>query len=73
MPLETYRQRIADSRHPQGVRQRLIQHWLEYHSISHTARAFGCDRKTVRTWVQRYRQGGGGPRGPPPTRPRPTP
>ncbi len=55
---ETYRQRIADSRHPQGVRQRLVQHWLEHRSISFTARAFGCDRKTVRTWVRRYHQGG---------------
>ena len=58
MPLETYRERIADSHHPQGVRQRLVQHYLEHHSISLTARAFCCDRKTVRTWVQRYHQGG---------------
>ncbi len=58
MPPETYRQRIADSRHPQGVRQRLVQHYLEHRNLSLTARAFGCDRKTARTWVRRYRQGG---------------
>src|SRR3972149_4626033 len=59
MPLETYRERIADSRHPRGVRQRLVQHYLERRSVSLTARAFRCDRKTVRLWVQRYQQGGG--------------
>jgi len=58
MPPETYRQRIADSRHPQGVRQRLVQHYLEHRNLSLTARAFGCDRKTARFWVTRYRQGG---------------
>lgn len=58
MPPETYRQRIADSRHPQGVRQRLVQHWLEQRNVSFTARTFGCDRDTVRLWVLRYRQGG---------------
>src|SRR3989304_1094746 len=58
MPLETYRERIADSRHPRGVRQRLVQHYLERRSVSLTARAFRCDRKTVRLWVQRYQQGG---------------
>ncbi len=58
MPPETYRQRIADSRHPQGVRQRLVQHYLEHRNLSLTARAFGCDRKTARIWVRRYRQGG---------------
>ncbi len=58
MPLETYRERIADSRHPRGVRQRLVQHYLESDNVSLTARAFRCDRKTVRLWVARYRQGG---------------
>src|SRR3972149_2999870 len=58
MPLETYRERIADSRHPRGVRQRLVQHYLERRSVSLTARAFRCDRKPVRLWVQRYQQGG---------------
>src|SRR3989304_845081 len=58
MPLETYRERIADSRHPGGPRQPPAQHSLERRSVSLTARAFRCDRKTVRLWVQRYQQGG---------------
>src|SRR3972149_4938212 len=71
MPLETYRERIADSRHPRGVRQRLVQHYLERRSVSLTARAFRCDRKTVRLWVQRYQPGGGA--APPGRRSQPTP
>lgn len=40
------------------MRQRLVQHFLEHRSVSLTARAFSCDRKTVRLWVQRYQAGG---------------
>src|SRR3990172_7835973 len=46
MPLETYRERIADSRHPRGVRQRLVQPYLARRSVSLTPR-LGQDKIQV--------------------------
>ena len=55
MSPEPYPERIKDSIHPEGFRLRMIQYYHENEkNLSFTARAFRCDRKTVRKWLRRF-------------------
>ncbi|MCJ7578538.1 MAG: helix-turn-helix domain containing protein [candidate division Zixibacteria bacterium] len=55
MPPEIYTQRIKDSLDPQGCRKKMIRtYYVNHCNLSLTARAFGCDRKTLRKWVKQF-------------------
>ncbi len=52
--METYSERIKDSKDPAKIRLRILEYLFECKNLSETSRVFNVSRKTIRKWEIRY-------------------